>query len=744
VNARKHRRREQILAQHQPTTVRRTADAVVLKQGSLFLLATEGGDVPWTLPHGFGLFYQDCRYLDGYTLRLNGQQPTALSVDAGRGYETRHDLVAPELPGPDGAEPVENNTVAVRRRRLIRGGVMHDMVTLHNYGRAPARLDVELCFRAKFEDIFILKGFVKGPRGRAMPPRVVDDATVELCYEGRDGADRVTTLVFWPRPDHLTGQRAVYSWTLEPGAEHAFAVSVAPAEHPRDKHRLPTTRAGAHPARLRQHLQKAEDIWLEGAAEVRSSNHLFDQVLRRSLLDLRLLRSKLDGKSYFAAGVPWFVTLFGRDAATVCIQTMPYGQSIARDTLRLLARYQAKRVDPYRDAAPGKILHEFRTGELADLGAIPQAPAYYGSVDATPLFVILLGDYVNWSGNLDLARRLRPNLEAALGWIERYADHDDDGYVDYVGRYPTGLINQGWKDAGNSILHADGSMPEPPLALCEVQAYVFRAWTQAAALLDALGDRAAAADLRGRAAALRERFERDFWSEDLGCYRLARAAGGRPVEVASSNSGQVLWGGIASPGRAARVAERLMAPDLFSGWGVRTLSSEAGGYNPVSYHLGSVWPHDNGLIAAGLRRYGQDAPALRIFATLFEAAAGFTGFRLPELFAGYARQGGESHPVRYPVACSPQAWAAGALPHVLWTLLGLRADALAGRLRVVRPVLPEWLDWVELVGVPIGPARVDLRFDRRRADGRVQVDARVRQGDLTVEHLPELLPPDAF
>jgi glycogen debranching enzyme len=744
VNARKHRRREQILAQHQPTTVRRTADAVVLKQGSLFLLATEGGDVPWTLPHGFGLFYQDCRYLDGYTLRLNGQQPTALSVDAGRGYETRHDLVAPELPGPDGAEPVENNTVAVRRRRLIRGGVMHDMVTLHNYGRAPARLDVELCFRAKFEDIFILKGFVKGPRGRAMPPRVVDDATVELCYEGRDGADRVTTLVFWPRPDHLTGQRAVYSWTLEPGAEHAFAVSVAPAEHPRDKHRLPTTRAGAHPARLRQQLQKAEDIWLEGAAEVRSSNHLFDQVLRRSLLDLRLLRSKLDGKSYFAAGVPWFVTLFGRDAATVCIQTMPYGQSIARDTLRLLARYQAKRVDPYRDAAPGKILHEFRTGELADLGAIPQAPAYYGSVDATPLFVILLGDYVNWSGNLDLARRLRPNLEAALGWIERYADHDDDGYVDYVGRYPTGLINQGWKDAGNSILHADGSMPEPPLALCEVQAYVFRAWTQAAALLDALGDRAAAADLRGRAAALRERFERDFWSEDLGCYRLARAAGGRPVEVASSNSGQVLWGGIASPGRAARVAERLMAPDLFSGWGVRTLSSEAGGYNPVSYHLGSVWPHDNGLIAAGMRRYGQDAPALRIFATLFEAAAGFTAFRLPELFAGYARQGGESHPVRYPVACSPQAWAAGALPHVLWTLLGLRADALAGRLRVVRPVLPDWLDWVELVGVPVGPARVDLRFDRRRADGRVQVDGRVRHGTLTVDHLPELLPPDTF
>jgi glycogen debranching enzyme len=743
VDARKHRRREQILTQHQPTKVRRTDDAVVLKQGSLFLLATEGGDVPWTLPHGFGLFYQDCRYLDGYTLRLNGYEPTHLSVDAGRGYETRHDLANPALPHVDGGEPVPNNTLGVRRRRLIRGGVMHDLITLHNYGRAPARLEVELRFRAKFEDIFILKGFVKGPRGRATMPRVVDESTVELCYEGRDGADRTTTIVFWPRPNGLSGERATYEWTLPPGQERALAVSVAPAEQPRRKHRHPTTRAGTHPAALRRHLQRAEGIWLEGAAEVRSSNPLFDRVLRRSLLDLRLLRSKLGGLSYFAAGIPWFATLFGRDAATVCIQTMPYGPSVARDTLRLLARYQAKAVDQYRDAAPGKILHEFRTGELADLGALPQSPAYYGTVDATPLFVILLGEYVRWSGDLALAEKLKPNLEAALGWIERYADHDGDGYLDYVGEYPTGLINQGWKDAGNSILHPDGSTPKPPIAVCEVQAYVFRAWTQAATVLEALGDRSAAEELRGRAGALRQRFERDFWSEELGCYLLARAADG-PVAAASSNAGQVLWGGIASPAHAARVAERLMQADMFSGWGVRTLSSEVGAYNPVSYHLGSVWPHDNGLIAAGMRRYGQDAPALRIFGALFEAAAGFADFRLPELFCGYARQGGESHPVRYPVACSPQAWAAGALPHVLWTLLGLRADATARRLRVVQPVLPGWLDWVELVGVPVGSARVDLRFDRRGDDGRTELDARVRSGELTVEHVPRVLAPDAF
>jgi glycogen debranching enzyme len=726
VDTRRHRARERILTQHQPTKVRRTADAVVLKQGSPFLLSTEGGDVPWELPHGFGLFVEDCRYLDGYALRLNGQPLTPLSSERGRGYETRHDLVNPELAG------LPKDTIAVRRRHLIRGGVFHDLITVRNYGRHPAELRLDLHFRSRFEDVFILKGFVRGPRGRLAPPAVLDGRTVELCYEGRDGKDRATTLVFWPEPDDLAGQRASYRWTLGPGHERALTVSVAPEEQPRGAHRRPRTRAGTHPAALRRWLDRAEQLWLGSAAEVRSSNPLFDRVLRRALLDLRLLRSKLDGLTYFAAGVPWFATLFGRDAALTCIQTLPYGPAVARDTLRLLARHQATALDAYRDAEPGKILHEYRTGELAELGAVPQAPAYYGSIDATLLFVNLLGDYVDWSGDLGLARRLRPNLEAALAWIDLHADHDRDGYLDYVGRYEQGLVNQGWKDAGNSILHADGALPEPPIALCEVQAYLFRAWTQAARVLRVLGDGARAEHLTGRADALRERFERDFWSDELGCYLLARAAGGRPVAVASSNAGQVLWGGIAAPERAARVAERLMRPDMFSGWGIRTLSAEARPYNPVGYHVGSVWPHDTALIAAGLRRYGHDRAALTLFSALFDAAAGFAAFRMPELFCGYARLEGETHPVRYPVACSPQAWAAGALPHALWTLLGLRADALTGRLRLVGPVLPDWLDWVELVGVPVGPARVDLRFTRR-PDGRAEPDARVTAGRLEVE-----------
>jgi glycogen debranching enzyme len=346
------------------------------------------------------------------------------------------------------------------------------------------------------------------------------------------------------------------------------------------------------------------------------------------------------------------------------------------------------------------------------------------------LFVILAAQYVRWSGDLALAGELRPHLDAALGWMHRVANAR--GYVAYHGRYSNGLVNQGWKDSGNAIVDADGAFAEPPIALCEVQGYLYRAWREAAQLLRALGDPAVAAELDERAADLRERFDTDFWSEELGCYVLARHAGGR-AEVVSSNAGQVLWGGLASPERAARVVDRLMADDMFSGWGVRTLSSTARAYNPMSYHLGSVWPHDNGLIVAGFRRYGHDGAALRIFNGLFDAASNLRSFRLPELFCGFPRQDDTHAPVRYPVACSPQAWAAGALPHALWNLLGLAADAPAGRLTVREPCLPGWLTRVELDGLRVGQATVDLRFCQRDDGEAVDVDAKVREGALAVE-----------
>jgi glycogen debranching enzyme len=750
VDRQQHQRKEKILTQPDPAKIPTRVEAVVLKQGDVFLLSNERGEIPWERPHALGLYYQDCRYLDGYTLRLNGRPLTPLSYIDARGFETQHDLANPALPGADGSPSIPKNTIGVRRQRLIRGGALYELIAVSNYGCDPRRLMLELGFRADFADIFVVKGFVQKQRGRARPPRVVGDRAVELCYEGEDRCWRTTRLVFAPAPAALTGTGARFDCSLAPGESREFSVRLEPLEGAgtdSDGANAPAQQPGppsVRPDDLRGWLERAEAAWLEHSTEVCTANPLFDRVLRRMLLDLRLLRTRLDGLRYFAAGIPWFATLFGRDAATVAFQTLPYGPAMARETLRLLARYQATACDDYRDAEPGKVLHEFRTGELAQAGEIPQSPAYYGTVDATLLFLILMAEYVDWSGDLDLARELRPHLDAALTWIERYADHDGDGYLDYVGRYRNGLINQGWKDSGNAIVNADGSLAEPPIALCEVQGYTFRAWRQMARLLRALGDAERAAALDRQADALRERFERDFWAEELGCYVLALQQGGRPAAVVASNAGQVLWSGVASREHAARVAERLFAADMFSGWGIRTLSDQAAAYNPISYHLGSVWPHDNALILGGLRRYGHDAAALRVFDALFDAAASFADYRMPELYCGFARRKGEPHPVRYPTACSPQAWAAGALPHALWNLLGLRADALHGALHVVRPRLPAGLDWLELHGVPVGQAKVDLRFERRKEDGTAQVKADVREGKLTVLPTEDLPSSDRF
>ncbi|HKZ05779.1 MAG TPA: glycogen debranching N-terminal domain-containing protein [Methylomirabilota bacterium] len=729
-----HRTKERILTQPHPARVGHGgAGAVVLKARGLFLVTNTAGDVPFERPHAFGLYLHDCRFLGVYTLRINGATPTALAAASVHSYETHHYLVNPEQRDARGRTILPRNSISVRRQRLIRAGVVHELMSLHNYGRAPAALRLELRYGAAFDDVFVVKRFVDGPRGRTCEPARPGHDRVELSYEGRDRIRRVTTLRFSPPPSRLDGARAEYDLRLEPGERRAVAIAIRPLETVPGGEDRTADGEVPPPHRLRRWLQRSEDAWVGRATVVRSSNPLFDRVMQRALLDLRLLQSKLDGREYFAAGIPWFVTLFGRDSALAALQTLPYGLGTAADTLRLLARYQAAAFDEYRDAAPGKILHELRVGELAKLGAIPQSPAYYGSVDATPLFLMLLAEHVRWSGDLATARELRPHVDAALGWMEGPADSDGDGYLDYRGRYGTGLVNQGWKDSGDAIVNADGSLPDPPIALCEVQGYAFRAWRDTAEILRLLGDDERARALMGQADAMRDRFERDFWDESLGCYVLARQAGGRPATVVASNAGQVLWTGIAARERAARVTARLLARDMFSGWGIRTLSSEAAAYNPLSYHRGSVWPHDNALILSGFTRYGHAGEAIRVFDALFEAASNLPEYRLPEVYAGVSRSESEHRPVPYPVACSPQAWASGALPSALWSLLGLAPSALEGRLQVVRPRLPRWLEWVELRGLRLGRARLTLRIERHgETEARVAaVD--VHEGTVKVE-----------
>ena len=461
--------------------------------------------------------------------------------------------------------------------------------------------------------------------------------------------------------------------------------------------------------------------------QVRSDNEFFNRVMDRSLGDLDMLRSGAGSDSYFAAGVPWYVALFGRDSIITALQMLAYDAPIAEQTIRLLARNQGTRVDDWRDEEPGKILHELRVGEMANLNEIPHTP-YYGTIDATPLWLVLVGRHAAWTGDLRVFNELRSHIDAALDWIDRYGDFDRDGYVEYQCKSERGLVNQGWKDSGDGIVNADGSLGAPPLALVEVQGYVFEAKSEMAKLYRRAGDENRATILEEEARRLRERFNRDFWITE-GYYALALQKDKQRAAVLSSNAGHALWSGIAEFDRAKKTADHLLSPEMFSGWGIRTLSAAALRYNPQGYHLGTVWPHDNSIVAAGFKRYGFDDAALRVFDGMLDAASNFEGFRLPELFGGFAREDYDA-PVPYPVACQPQAWAAGTIPFLLTTVLGLEPDALAHRLRIVRPVLPRKIDRVEIKHLCVGSARVDLLFKRR--DGVVTASVQQLVGGLEV------------
>ncbi|MBA2488169.1 MAG: amylo-alpha-1,6-glucosidase, partial [Chloroflexi bacterium] len=448
------------------------------------------------------------------------------------------------------------------------------------------------------------------------------------------------------------------------------------------------------------------------------------------LSDLRLLVNSgpAEGERYVAAGVPWFSTLFGRDSIITALQMLPIRPQIAHETLTVLARLQATAMDDRRDAQPGRILHELRTGELAAAGEIPHTP-YFGSVDATPLWLILLGEYERWSGDRGSIDRLWPNALAALRWIDEWGDIDGDGFVEYQRRSPQGLHNQGWKDSADANRWRDGTLARGPLALVEVQAYVHKARLEMARLAALRGDDGLAASQRVAAAKLAERIDSAYWMEDAGTYAMALDADKRAVDAVASNAGHVLWCGTASPAHARRVADSLLGPGLWSGWGIRTLSADMVGFNPIGYHLGTVWPHDNAIAAAGLLRYGFREEADQVVAAMLEATMYFRDSRLPELFCGFERTR-SPFPVPYPVACSPQAWAAGSLFHLVSALLGLEADASQHELTLRSPALPDWLPEVRLENVRVGDAVADLLV--RRSHGSTGVEVLRRTGDISV------------
>lgn len=701
-----------------PPVPRDIRETLVIKEGDLFFLSDLEGNVPERNPNGLGLYLGDTRLLSRFELVIEGLRPTILLSTSHSHFLSEQVLTNPNL-RLDG-RVVPEQTIGIRRyRRLLPAGAS-EQLTFVNYNDFALRLPVAFRLEADFADMFEVRGIVRTHRrGRLHPPAVRGDA-LTFRYDGADGLTRETELRFAPPPATLDGASACYALELPSRGAARISVQIALRERATSTVDAP---AVAAPAR-----RAATERWVAGQASVETSSSLLDATLRQARLDLRLLLGGEGDRLYPAAGVPWYASLFGRDSLVTALLDLWCAPALARHCLMLLAELQGRRDDPARDEEPGKIMHEHRRGELARLGLIPFAP-YYGTVDATPLFVVLLAEYHRATGDLALVRALRPNLEAALAWIERWGDLDGDGLVEYRRRAASGLDNQGWKDSWDGIVHADGSLPEPPIALVEVQGYVYAAWRGAARLLRHLDEPHRAAALEARAAGLRLAFEERFWMEEEGFYCMALDGQKRQVRALASNPGHALFAGIVPPGRAERVGRRLMEEDLFTGWGIRTLSSRERAYNPAGYHVGTVWPHDNALIALGLKRYGLEELAVQVATGVLDAARHFPSFRLPELFCGFARSA-FGVPVRYPVACNPQAWAAASASAFLQVMLGIQPDGTARELRIVRPHLPPWLSWVKVTRVPVGAGAVDLRYER--IGEHTAVDVAGMTGDVRV------------
>jgi len=663
------------------------AEALVIKRGNLFMVAPRDGDMPAD-PGGFGLWYRDCRHLSAHRLRLDGEAPVLLQASDALGTRAVHELSGAGRP------------VSLRVDRALddEPGVLVEGIVLRSHAPDVMRLSLELSLGADFEPMLAVRGLVQRP---ARPPveSAFDGRMLSWSTTGRDGVVRTTTAETSEPPASAAGDVLRFEIDLPGRGERRIELRIAVGEGAGD--------AGPHPGAAqpggRDRRPRSEPT------EVRSEDELFDRILARSLRDLDMLRSELDGRSYFAAGVPWFATLFGRDSLIAATQALAFDPDVAADTLRLLGDRMGRMYSDEHDEDPGKVLHEFRVGEPAALGETPFA-RYHGSADATPLWLCLLADHADWSGSLELFRELRPQVEAALEWIDGPGDLDGDGLVEYERRSPHGLLNQGWKDSPDGVPDPGGEPLRPPIALIEVQGYVVRALRGIARLFDLDGEASRSEALRARAAEVDAALAR-FWAFDPGGYAIGLGADERPGTRLASNQGHLLWAGALPPDRARSVRDLLMAEHVFSGWGVRTLSDRNPAFNPLGYHTGSVWPHDTAMFACGLRRYGFDEDFLLVFDALLEAASRFDAYRLPELFGGLARRPGED-PVPYPVACRPQAWAAGSIPWLLAACLGLEPDALHGRLRVVRPLLPRWVDRLDLSGLRVAGATVDLRFER--------------------------------
>ena len=681
-----------------------------LKHNDTFAVFDSHGDIGATAGGPDGLFDRDTRYLSNLELLLNGAQPLLLGSAIRDDNLSYHiDLTNADVYDNDRIVLLKD-TVHIARTIYLSDGSLRERIALANHGAQEVHLTLSLAFASDFADIFEVRGIRRTRRGQAwsLMPRA---GNVVLSYRGLDGALRETALSFEPSPTAQMESTATYSLQLAPGAKRTIFVTVS------SRGLLSESTQSFFEGLAFLHRERR--CATRATAAVETSNSVLNEILCRSMSDLRMLiTTTLDGP-YPYAGIPWYSTCFGRDGILTALQMLWMDPTIAAGVLKRLAHYQADVEDARSDASPGKILHEMRGGEMAALGEIPFG-LYYGSVDATPLFVVLAGLYAQRTGDYEFIGALWPAIERALTWIDEKGDLDGDGFIEYARASETGLANQGWKDSHDAVFHADGRLAQGPIALVEVQGYVYSAKRLAAACARKLGLQERAAALERQAEELQVRFEEAFWCEEMGTYVLALDGAKRPCKVRTSNAGHALATGIASPDRARRVADGLMHTRFYTGWGIRTVAAGEARYNPMSYHNGSIWPHDNALIVQGLARYGRKRGINLIFDGLVRATTYMEHRRIPELYCGFRRRPGRA-PTLYPAACSPQAWAAGAPFMMLQAMLGLEFDYEARRILLVDPYLPASAGRITIRNLALGEARIDFAVCQEGEGVSVQV-----------------------
>jgi len=691
----------------------------VQKNGDTFGVFDAHGDIMPVEAGEQGLYHDGTRFLSRLELLLGRHRPLVL----GSRISEDNVVFAADLTNPDILRDsrviVPRGELHILRSRVLFNGGYSERIHVSNHALQPIEVPITISFDADYADVFEIRGTRRSRRGRRLPDRQGQDWV--LGYVGLDGVERRTKLRFNRRPDRIEPRTVTFLVPLDQHDSHDLEMQVICEIDATSR----IARSYADAVDESRRYARTSDT---RGCEVTSSSETFNRWVRRSTADLRMMITETAHGPYPYAGIPWFSTPFGRDGIITALELLWAAPNVARGVLTFLAGTQARDFSDPQDAQPGKILHEMRGGEMAALAEVPFG-RYYGSADATPLFVMLAHAYFERTADHAFIEHLWPHVLAALDWMMTSGDPDGDGFIEYARRSETGLIQQGWKDSHDSVSHADGSLAHSPIAVCEIQGYAYAAWRGAARLSQARGDARTAAEWNGRADKLRGAFEKAFWCDELGTYALALDGDKRPCRIRTSNAGHCLYGGIVSPERARQVTDTLLSDTSFAGWGIRTVASGERRYNPMSYHNGSIWPHDNALVAAGMARYGFNAAASRVMNGMLDLSAVVDLHRLPELICGFPRREAE-FPTLYPVACAPQAWAAAAVYMLLASCLGLEVDAPAQRVSISRAVLPEPLDWVRLTNLAIGNASLDLLLTRHQYDVGITVLRRV--GDVEI------------